>query len=606
MQPSKAKTVFGGLSFCDICDDWGGLPARTHLYLRQKGVILDLSILGEHLLNRLKDMRKFSHKILLAAALVVGGNGLLSAQGVRQDVILEVATGTWCQYCPGAAMGADELAAGGANVGVVEHHNGDVYTTPATDARNTYYNVQGFPTAWFDGGNELVGGSHTQTLFPSYQQRYNTAMAAPTPFDLDVTWIQVGPNIEVTVHIDQPGAYSAGNLRMQAALTESEIMVNWQGMNKCDFVNRAMYPDANGTAITISQGGPTVTQTFSMAIDPGWVQQEMELVVWIENSSTHEIFNGKMLPLSVAANAVDVAAITVNNVIASQSCATDMVPEIVVRNMGNDPLTAATITYDVNGVSPTTFNWTGNVAYYDFATITLPNITFTPQANNVLTVTIAVPSDASVGNDGLTKTWAEASTHNAGTYMVRIKPDNYGSEITWDLKSSGGTVLGSGGPYFDGNRVQINVPVVVPINDCFTFSMYDGFGDGICCGGGNGWFRLESPLGDTIYAGGEYGVIDFVDFKTDSTTIIIANTPRFEEAISVFPNPSNGQFEVRFAQPHVNGATLMVMGANGQKVFETSTDQQTIRLDLSGFAAGIYMLRIATENGVTGRKLIKN
>ena len=36
------------------------------------------------------------------------------AQNVPRDkVIVEIGTGTWCQYCPGSAMGADDLIANG-------------------------------------------------------------------------------------------------------------------------------------------------------------------------------------------------------------------------------------------------------------------------------------------------------------------------------------------------------------------------------------------------------------------------------------------------------------------------------------------------------------
>jgi hypothetical protein len=51
---------------------------------------------------------------------------IIVAQSVpRSMVVMEVGTGTWCTYCPGAAMGADDLLANGKLVAVVENHNGD-------------------------------------------------------------------------------------------------------------------------------------------------------------------------------------------------------------------------------------------------------------------------------------------------------------------------------------------------------------------------------------------------------------------------------------------------------------------------------------------------
>ena len=37
----------------------------------------------------------------------------LLAQVDREKVLVEVGTGTWCGYCPGAAMGIDDLIANG-------------------------------------------------------------------------------------------------------------------------------------------------------------------------------------------------------------------------------------------------------------------------------------------------------------------------------------------------------------------------------------------------------------------------------------------------------------------------------------------------------------
>ena len=74
-------------------------------------------------------------------------------------VVLEIGTGTWCPYCPGSQMGADDLVTNGCSVAVVEYHNGDSFTNSYSNARNTYYGISGFPTAVFDGVQYVVGGS---------------------------------------------------------------------------------------------------------------------------------------------------------------------------------------------------------------------------------------------------------------------------------------------------------------------------------------------------------------------------------------------------------------------------------------------------------------
>jgi len=78
----------------------------------------------------------------------------------REMVILEIGTGTWCTYCPGAALGADELVTNGHSVAVIENHGPagqDPYANTYSVARNSYYAIPGYPTAMFDGVESFVG-----------------------------------------------------------------------------------------------------------------------------------------------------------------------------------------------------------------------------------------------------------------------------------------------------------------------------------------------------------------------------------------------------------------------------------------------------------------
>ncbi len=98
-------------------------------------------------------MKKFYLSIMMAFAVTI-----LVAQTVpREMVALEIATGTWCTYCPGAAMGADDLLENGCFVAVMENHNGDPFANTYSNARNSYYGVPGYPTAIFDAVDAVIG-----------------------------------------------------------------------------------------------------------------------------------------------------------------------------------------------------------------------------------------------------------------------------------------------------------------------------------------------------------------------------------------------------------------------------------------------------------------
>ncbi|HEX2901244.1 MAG TPA: T9SS type A sorting domain-containing protein [Bacteroidia bacterium] len=516
-------------------------------------------------------------------------------------MILEIATGTWCTYCPGAAMGADELHASSASVGVVKHHDSDPYETPESVARYgaSYYNVTGFPTAFFDGANSVVGGSHSNSMYNSYLPKYTTAMGVATPLDLTATWVQNGASIDVTAVVNQIGAYSAGNLRLQACVTESHIQVNWQGMTEVNFVNRDMYPDANGQAVTVTQGN-SQTFNFNIPISPSWTQNEMELVVWVENGSTKQIFNGRYMPLAVAAFANDPMAVEIENAIGTESCIDAIAPEVKIRNMGSAALTSVDFSYNVNGGTPMTYTWTGNLPFLSYATATLPSISFAPAGSNTLTVNITNANDGNMANNTTTATWNAATYHGAGTYVMTIQPDNYGSETTWDIKNGAGSVVASGGPYTDNNTTPINVNVTINPNDCYSVNVYDSYGDGMCCGFGQGSYTLTSPNSTVVATGGQFGSSEMKSWTTEQGTAV---NPELTASINVYPNPSRGVFNIEI--PNVNNAEITIVTVTGKLVYTTNTNQSLSKIDLSNLAAGMYLVRVKTEEGLAVKKITK-
>jgi len=58
--------------------------------------------------------------------------GIIAGGLERTKVLFEIATGTWCQYCPGAAKGADDMESNGHDVAIIEYHQGDEYETSTT------------------------------------------------------------------------------------------------------------------------------------------------------------------------------------------------------------------------------------------------------------------------------------------------------------------------------------------------------------------------------------------------------------------------------------------------------------------------------------------
>lgn len=95
-----------------------------------------------------------------------------------------------------------------------------------------------------------------------------------------------------------------------------------------------------------------------------------------------------------------------------------------------------------------------------------------------------------------------------------LKLDNYPGETTWTLKTAGGSTIASGGPYSTPGQT-ITQTFNLTAND-YIFTIFDSYGDGICCSYGQGSYSLTSG-GTTIVSGGSFGSSEATNFCFDGT-----------------------------------------------------------------------------------------
>ena len=92
---------------------------------------------------------------------------------------------------------------------------------------------------------------------------------------------------------------------------------------------------------------------------------------------------------------------------------------------------------------------------------------------------------------------------------VTILTDNYPGETTWSLTDVSGTVVASGGPYATQAVEEVTQVCVAP--GCYTFTINDSFGDGICCAYGTGLYTVSSQ-GTVLATGGEFADTESTEF----------------------------------------------------------------------------------------------
>lgn len=90
------------------------------------------------------------------------------------------------------------------------------------------------------------------------------------------------------------------------------------------------------------------------------------------------------------------------------------------------------------------------------------------------------------------------------TIDIEIQTDRYGGETSWELKNKSGDVVLSGKNYV-GNKTYKETKCI-PLG-CYTFTINDSYGDGICCSYGNGGYTI-SVEGKQVAQGGEFAKTD--------------------------------------------------------------------------------------------------
>lgn len=545
----------------------------------------------------------------LLSLLIISAWGQSSVQ--RNKVVLEVVTGTWCVFCPGWALAADDFHNNGDEVAVIEYHGGDAYETSTSSARINYYNATSYPTAVFNGTDVSTGGHASNSLYNQAYGRYTAAYGTASPIDMDMQWSYdtITQTFTVNAILEQVNTIAAGtNPVLHFAITESHIPASWFGLTDINFVERTMLPNANGTVLAL-QLGVKDTISYSFTLDAAWDRQNVEIVSFIQDPASRTIFNGAVESLHGPTSTYDAAILAFDTEIGSRLCKDDpLAPDVEIENNGATVLTSLDINYTVNNEGVQTYNWTGSLAYGETEIVSIPAITFTQLVTaNELKVFVSNPNgsqDQESTNDLIAATF-DYPTHNPGTYQLVITPDVKGSEITWEMiNDKDGAIVAAGGPYFDGSTSLIVKQFSVGDNTgCYTFRMMDAGGDGMLVFSA-GTYQLRDGKGNivAISTDGDYGSLDQSQFTLEFATAV---EPLVANLVKVFPNPTSSIFTVEMPELRSQAVSLDLFQLNGTLVAKANTQNGQHQFDLSDQPAGIYMLKVQTVNGVFVQKITK-
>lgn len=276
---------------------------------------------------------------------------------------------------------------------------------------------------------------------------------------------------------------------------------------------------------------------------------------------------------------------------------------ILLYNRGTSNLTSATLSYNFNGSTNYTQNWTGSLAPNKYAQITLANST----SNGLLTVTVTTANgvaDQRASNNVATKTFGSVLSYaNATTFTFTLIGDSYGSETTWSLKNQAGTTLYSGGPYTDittGTQTLVDAEVwTLPANGCYYLTVNDSYGDGLYDGVSQGVYTVTAgsttvvDVQDFVVAGNPANtLVSRVSYFTNNAALESESFDIFE-SVSLYPNPAKDRITISIPQGLAVTGNFDVYNAIGQKVTTKKvTTESDLTINTNNYQAGIYFINL--------------
>ncbi len=222
-------------------------------------------------------------------------------------------------------------------------------------------------------------------------------------------------------------------------------------------------------------------------------------------------------------------------------------------------------------------------------------------------------ADAAIDAISLTTDSGPGGNCATGDLTLSITFDNYPQETSWTLTNSGGTVVASesystANP--DGSTVNETISGLA--SGSYTFTISDSFGDGICCGFGNGSYTLSSSAG-TIASGGEFTSSDATEFCVQGTslrldTYELTDATGNDKRFILSPNPVSSILNISVDKTPIQN--LEIFSMYGQRVHSVSNQgtnkkMDMSKIDVSNFPVGTYFVRIIAEEVIVTRSFIK-
>lgn len=286
-------------------------------------------------------------------------------------------------------------------------------------------------------------------------------------------------------------------------------------------------------------------------------------------------------------------------------------PIIKIKNTGSANLTSLTISYGLNGGTPSTYNWTGNLKFMEIATVTLGNFAWVPGATK-FDVSVSNPNG---GTDQYSNNNAKSTLFTyppviPSQFIVELKTNNSPGENEYVLKDDGGNIV------FERNNLSANTTykdTITLTDGCYEFELVDYGEDGLSwwanTAQGSGYLKFRN-VNNTIIKNynSDFGGKVYQQFTVGLVTSTEKNSFTTRNELSVYPNPNDGHVYINIDLTERKDGKVEICDLLGKslRVFEFKNQSaESIEADLSDLKSGVYIVTLRTGNDVITKKMMK-
>jgi hypothetical protein len=182
---------------------------------------------------------------------------------------------------------------------------------------------------------------------------------------------------------------------------------------------------------------------------------------------------------------------------AGDVCADESISSMLIRNNGLDTITTLVMQVTRNDFPVDTISWTGSILFHEEVEFSFP-ISVLDDGDNVIALSIL---ELNGGVD-------EIPANNEINWILTAKPeglpltlffttDNFPQESSWKLFDMDNNIIATAGPFASQQTVYSTAFCLDP-GECYTFTVFDAFGDGMSAQGVKGDYEIYNESGELI------------------------------------------------------------------------------------------------------------